>query len=306
MPRRADPDGVLDVDRGPAGLYTKTAVFVPPQVASARVETRAGLRELDTMTEGLAGLTRQQRDRERIMPRDTLAPLGDPRMQRPLPALGQVRRPFSSRQKKARSKTRLLVEDSLPAVQYAAQKRLVTDPAQWQAVNDALSEHVGDVQALPDRDQVEVRRIDRAIQAYERRNNRGHVVYCNVAMPFQRSPAELQRFVAQHFTAGDRLAFDRYTVGTHQLHETTWHAPGGAGSQVAVFEIHTRRGAYQGHSDSRDDTAHLLPRGMEFEVVGVGQGSWLAPDGTTGTRTVIQLRDITPEPAPVTKGRQAR
>ena len=64
----------------------------------------------------------------------------------------------------------------------------------------------------------------------------------------------------------------------------------------AVFEISTRRGVYLGHSDSQDNTAHLLPRGMAFEVIGTHEATWRAPDGTSGTRVVVQLRDITPEP----------
>ena len=66
---------------------------------------------------------------------------------------------------------------------------------------------------------------------------------------------------------------------------------------MAVFEIQTRRGAYLGHSDSQDRTDHLLPRGMEFEVVGTHEATYRAPDATTGRRMVIQLRDVTPEPA---------
>ena len=36
--------------------------------------------------------------------------------------------------------------------------------------------------------------------------------------------------------------------------------------------------------------------GLEFEVVGVQEASYRSPDGTTGTRMVVQLRDVTPEP----------
>ena len=65
---------------------------------------------------------------------------------------------------------------------------------------------------------------------------------------------------------------------------------------MAVFELQTRRGAYLGQSDKKDNTQHLLPRGLEFEVVGVQEASYRSPDGTTGTRMVVQLRDVTPEP----------
>lgn len=106
------------------------------------------------------------------MPRSTAAVLGHPRMQRPPPAAGDVGVPFSSRQKKARSKTRLLAQGSLPTARCEAQRRLMTSPQRWRRVNDALSEHAGDTAALVGRDQEDLRRVDRSIQACERRNDR--------------------------------------------------------------------------------------------------------------------------------------
>ncbi len=297
MPRRRDPDYVVDPDRGSGSVGAKLADIVSPESAQSRGEARAGLRDLDSMTEAMPGLTRQQRDRERISPRATTAELGHPRMQRSLPTADQERVPFSSRQKKARSKTRIGVQGQLPAAQYQAQRALMTNPRRWHELNDALSENTGDVQALSDAQQQVVRRVDRSIQAYERSNDRGHVIYANVAMPYQINHSNLAAFVEHNFHAGDQISFDRYTAGTHQLHETTRYAAGDTAGRVAVFEIATRRGVYLGHSDSQDNTAHLLPRGMEFEVVGSHEATWRSPDGSTGTRVVIQLRDITPEPA---------
>lgn len=297
MPRQSNPDYVVDPDRGRSTTAAKQADILSPDTAEGRAETRGGLRDLDAMTEALPGLNRQQKDRERLMPRSTTADLAHPKMQRPLPAAADVREPFSSRQKKARSKTRIDVQGALPMTQYDAQRRLVTDPGRWGRLNDALSDNVGDLQELDDADQQQLRRVDRSIQAYERSNDRGHVVYANVAMPPQINHTNLQAFVDHNFKPGERVAFDLYTVGTHQLHETSRHAAGDVAGRVAVFEIQTRRGAYLGHSDSRDDTAHLLPRGMEFEVIGTHRATWRAPNGTTGTRTVVQLRDVTPEPA---------
>lgn len=297
MPRRSHPDYVVDPDRGSSTTAAKQAAIVSPGTAGERTETRGGLRDLDAMTEGMPGLNRQQKDRERLAPRATTAELAHPRMQRPLPTAADVREPFSSRQKKARSKTRIDVQGGLPMTQYDAQRRLVTDPAQWGRLNDALSDNVGDLQELDDADQQQLRRVDRSIQAYERSNDRGHVVYANVAMPSQINHTNLQAFIDRNFEPGDRLAFDRYTVGTHQLHETSRHAAGDVAGRVAVFEIQTRRGAYLGHSDSQDDTAHLLPRGMELEVIGTHRATWRDSTGATGARTVVQLRDVTPEPA---------
>ena len=296
MPRRRDPDYVVDPDRGSGSVGAKLADIVSPDTAASRENVRVGLRELDAMTESMPGLRRQQRDRERISPRATTAELGHPRMQRPLPSADQERTPFSSRQKKARSKTRVSVQGNLPAAQYQAQRALMTSPRRWAELNDALSDNAGDVQALTDTQQQTVRRVDRSIQAYERSNDRGHVIYANVAMPYQINHSNLRAFAEHNFQPGDRLSFDRYTAGTHQLHETTRYAAGDTAGRVAVFEISTRRGVYLGHSDSQDNTAHLLPRGMAFEVIGTHEATWRAPDGTSGTRVVVQLRDITPEP----------
>lgn len=302
MPRQGNPDFVVDADRGSGTLATKAAEIVDADSAADRVETRGGLRELDAMTEGLPGLTRQQRDRERILPRGTVGELGHPKMQRPLPAAEDERVPFSSRQKKARSKSRLAAQTALPTAQYEAQRDLVVSARRWRGTNDSLSRYAGDIQELPDRELQQIKRVDRSIQTYEKHNDRGHVIYANVAMPAQINHSNLEGFVANNFQAGDQVAFDRYTIGTHQLHETSKHAAGDTGGRVAVFEIQTRRGAYLGHSDSRDDTSHLLPRGMEFEVLGTHPAVYRRPDGTTGSRTVIQLRDTTPEPDTSTGG----
>jgi hypothetical protein len=296
MPRRADPDYVVDPDRGHSLTSTKMAALLAPETAEGRAQSRAGLRELDSMTEGMPALSRQQKDRERLMPRAATADLGHPRMQRPLPAPAQPRVPFSSRQRKARSKTRVLVQGELPTTQYQAQRRLMTDPQRWQRLNGELSDNAGDLQALAETDQQYLRRVDRSIQAYEQQNGRGHVIYTNVAMPSPINHSNLRAFVTRNFRPGDRIAFDRFTFGTHQLHETSRDAAGDTAGRVAVFEIQTRRGAYLGHSDSRDDTAHLLPRGLHLEVVGAHEATYSAPDGTTGRRVVVQLRDITPEP----------
>lgn len=297
MPRRGDPDFIVDSDRGSGSVGAKLADIISPDTADTRESARVGLRDLDAMTEAMPGLSRQQRDRERISPRAATAELGHPRMQRPLPSPEQERIPFSSRQKKARSKTRISVQGNLPAAQYQAQRSLMTSPRRWGELNDALSDNTGDVQALSEAQQQTVRRIDRSIQAYERHNDRGHVVYANVAMPYQINHSNLRGFVEHNFQPGDQISFDRYTAATHQLHETTQYAAGDTAGRVAVFEISTRRGVYLGHSDSQDNTAHLLPRGMALEVVGTHEATWRGPDGSTGTRVVVQLRDITPEPA---------
>lgn len=290
--RRVDPDYVLDPDRGSSAVAsTKQAEALRPEVHSDRKDDRAGARELDQAVEQMPGLNRQQRDRERAVPRDTTGELGHPRMARALPAAAEVRRPLSSRQRKARSVTKLAVQDRLPDTQHAALSRLVGQPQRWQDLNDALSDVTGDAQALEDDQRAAVQRVDRAVQAYERSNNRGHVVYANVQMPPAINRSNLDPFVRHNFKTGTVLEFDRFTAGAHNLHQVE---PGEQHAQrTAVFEIQTRRGMYLGRSDSVDDTAHLLPRGMRLRVAGTHLAHYQRPDGSTGQRHVIQLTDIT-------------
>lgn len=290
--RSTDPDGgrVLDPDRGRSSTSAKVAQFTGATDAFAREQDRAGFRDLDSRTEALPGLNRQQRDRARIYPRATTADLRHPRMERTLRDQHELRLPLSSRQKKARSVARRAVAARLPHTQYNAQRRLVTKPEQWQRINDQLSDTIGDIDALDERDQQQIRRIDRSIQAYERVNDRGHVVYANVQMPPAINRSNLLEFTEHSFQAGDLIAFDRYTAAAHQLHEVAVPDPAG---RTAVFEIQTRRGIYLGGSDSVDNTGHLLPRGLELEVAGVHEISYRQPDGTTGRRVAIQLIDVT-------------
>lgn len=295
MPKRYT-DAVLELDsdrRGSSALSRRRAVLDDIDRVLDRAHTRAGQRDLDQRVEMLPGLSRMRRDKERINPRATVAPAQHPRMLRELPAADQVRVPFSSRQKKARSKTRREVQAQMPTSTFRAYKRMLSEPGRWRRINDALSAAVGDIQALDEADQAEVRRIDRAIQTYERANGRGHVIYTNVVMPRMVNHTSLRPFVERYYQPGDVVEFDRYTVGEHQLHEASRYAGPEASERVAVFEIATRRGQYVGQSDSLDNTAHLLPRGMRLQVVGTHEATYQAPDGTTGTRMVIQVRDIT-------------
>lgn len=294
MPRKGHPDYAVDPDRGSSASPVKNALLVDVDTYQDRAATRAGLRDLDSMTEGLSGLTRMQKDRERLFPRGTNADLADPRMRRRLPSASQQRAPLSSRQRNERSKDRRAAQATMPRTQLRAQRDLVTQPERWRDLNDQLSANTGDVQALSEKDQEQVRRIDRAIQSYERHNDRGHVLYSNVRMPYYINHQNLQGFLQNNFTAGDRVAFDRFTHATHQMHETAGYVTDPDG-RVAVFELQTRRGAYLGQSDKKDNTQHLLPRGTEFEVVGVQEVSYRSPDGSTGKRMVVQLRDVTPE-----------
>ena len=77
MPRKGHPDYAVDPDRGSSASPTKNARLVDLDEHQDRAASRSGLRDLDAMTEGMSGLTRMQKDRERLFPRGTTADLGD-------------------------------------------------------------------------------------------------------------------------------------------------------------------------------------------------------------------------------------
>lgn len=289
--RSADPDGyVLETGRrGAADLTATGAALVDPGEFGAREETRAGARDLDRRLEAMPGLTRQRRDRERAMPRDVTAAAGHPRTVRELPEPDSVRRPLSDRQRRMRSADKRAAQDAMPDTQYRALGQLVTDPAHRTRLNNALSDAAGDVQELPDAYRTAVQRTDRAIAQYEHANTRGHVVYANLEMPDAVPAGHTLRVLREYFQPGTVISFDRFTGAAHQLHEIEpAHDPGG----VPAFEIQTRRGIYLGRSRSADDTTHVLPRGLRTSVVSVHEAAYLRPDGTRGTRPVIQLIDL--------------
>lgn len=291
VPRSADPDGhVLDADRGRSTPGVKQAQMIGRTEGRDREDTRAGARELDDMVEAMPGLSRMQRDRERAMPRPTPAEVPYPVMARRLPEPDAVRVPLSSRQRKARSKAKRAAQERLTGTQYAAVHELISAPQTWDRINAALSDAAGDAGALDDGTRQRIQRIDRAVQVFEAHNDRGHVVYANVKMPAAINRSNLGGFVRNQFAVGTGVHFDRYTGGRHTLHEL--EDPQIPADRTVVFEMQTRRGAYLGHSDGVDDTGHLLPRGMRFTVVGTHEARYRRPDGTEGTRHVVQLVDV--------------
>lgn len=284
------PDGgVVDVDRGSGDVSTKLAAVVSVEDARERRDTRAGARDLDATVESMPGLNRQQRDRERSTPRSVPGDVPDPRMERTLPAAGAMRVPMSARQRGARSVTKGIVQDSLPATQFTAVDQMITDSGHWRRTNDALSDAAGDVQQLDDTQMARVQRVDRAIMAYERASNRSHVVYANVRLPPAINASNMDGFARNTFPAGTEVCFDRFTAGAHNLHQM--ERTDRDADRTAAFEIQTRRGAYLGRSTSSDNTSHLLPRGLQLRVVGTHTARYTRPDGTIGQRQIIQLTD---------------
>lgn len=291
-------DGPLDVDRGSSAVSTKRAEWVPADEYEQRAAERLGALEQDQMVETMpakSGMTRTGRDSLRAYPRATTAELGHPQKERLLPEPDSIRHDLSSRQKKARSQIKLETQRRMPQTQYDSVDQTISDPVQWRRLNNELSDVTGDAVLLSDRNQKTAHRIDRAIQAYERGNDRGHVVYANVRLPRSINSSNIDGFVQHQFPDEAVVAFDRYTGCSHTMHQTSGDAIDN--ERTAVFEIQTRRGMYLGRSDSLDDTAHLLPRGMRLRVAGAHNGRYTRPDGTEGRRVIIQLIDDTPTTA---------
>nr|WP_296774173.1 hypothetical protein [Rhodococcus sp. (in: high G+C Gram-positive bacteria)] len=277
---RLDPE--VGHGTSPAG---KKAGYRPTEVYNDRGQDRRSARELDRMVEEQR-FTRARKDLERAFPRARV-PDVDARKARPLPIPDSIRLPPSSRQRKARSVNKRTAQDQLPASGYKATAQLITEPENWSAVGAALTDVRGDAQHLDEKTRAHVQRIDRAIQTAEQNNDRGHVVYCAVTVPHE-LPVDAKNLPSTLQT-GSRLDFDRFTMATHAIHELDPIL----GDTEVVFEMETTRGMYLGRSDSLDDTSHLLPRGMQWEVASTHQGRYRRPDGTLGRRTIVQLRDVT-------------
>ncbi len=263
----------------------KPAGYRPTATYNDRAQERDSARDLDRMVED-AEFTRARKDLERAFPRATVPEVSE-RKRRELPIPDSIRLPPSSRQRKVRSVNKHRAQSALPKVGYTAVQTLVSDLERWSTVGEALSTARGDAQQLEEKMRSQVQRVDRAIQTAERFNDRGHIVYCAVTLPHA-VPQEAVNLPST-LQPGSCLDFDRHTMATHAIHQLDQTL----GKRDVVFEIETGRGMYLGRSDSVDDTAHLLPRGMRFEVVSAGEGRYRRPDGSIGRRMIVQLRDIT-------------
>lgn len=279
---RLDPEA--GISNTPAA---KPAGYRPAASYDDRADERDGARELDRMVEDTE-FTRARKDLERAFPRTTVPEVSE-RKRRELPIPDSIRQPPSSRQRKVRSVNKNRAQTQLPKVGYTAVQNLITDPDRWDEVGGALSRARGDAQQLEEKMRSQVQRVDRAIQTAERFNDRGHIVYAAVRLPHT-APHEAVNLPST-LQPGSRLEFDRHTMTTHTVHELDQTLT----ERDVVFEIDTGRGMYLGRSDTVDDTTHLLPRGMRFEVVSSGPGRYRRPDRSIGERMIVQLREITVE-----------
>lgn len=287
-PNREVPVAV-DVEGGVISARdVKAAREVAQDAMTEREFQRLANRVVDELRDDDTVLTRAARDRDRATPRDA-SHVDSDRLRSELPVREEFRETLSGRQRKLRSAVKNKVMAAAPASQHAAIGSMLTaeDPAEWRRINGGLHHAAGDVQQLADADRAKVQRVDRAIQSYERLNDRTHRVYVAVDLPDTVADVTKPEDLPDSLQPGSTIAFDQFTLTRHNLHET----PGHDSSRHVVFEVVTSRGMYLGRSDSVEDTTHLLPRGMQFDVASAEHVAYATRSGGFDERLVIQLRE---------------
>lgn len=284
-----EPTVAVDVE---GGVISAREVKAAREVAEDAMTERAFQRLANQITDEARDddttLTRATRDRDRATPRD-VSHVDSNRLRGELPAREEFREILSGRQRKIRSAVKHRVMAAAPASQHAAIGSLLTneDPSEWRRINEGLHHGAGDVQQLADTDRAKVQRLDRAIQSYERLNDRTHRVYVAAKLPDTHRDITKPSDLPATLQPGATVAFDQFTLTRHNLHET----PGHDSSRHLMFEVVTSRGMYLGRSDSMEDTTHVLPRGMQFDVVSAEHVAYATRSGSFNERVVLQLKE---------------
>lgn len=163
-------------------------------------------------------------------------------------------------------------------------------------LNEALRDVDGDPRQLPEPLRRLQRDTDLTIRVAERANTREHTVYVAADMSGlpgdtpQQKVATARRMVDAGTGA---YAVQGYMVGSLDMGE----AVNDGNDAEIVLEVKTCSGIYLGNSDgSTRDATHLVGRNRYLMPYAVQEGvPYLRSDGTTGTRTVIQMQDVTPD-----------
>lgn len=287
-PNREQPV-VVDIEGGLASARDfKAAREVAVDAMTASQFHRLANKITDQARDEDSSLTRAAKDRDRATPRD-LSHVDSDRLRHQLPAREEFREALSGRQRKIRSAVKNQVMSAAPASQHRVIHSMLVDedPGEWRRINAALHRGAGDVQHLADNDRREVQRLDRAIQSFERLNDRTHRVYVAAQLPDTHRDVAKPEDLPANLQPGSTVAFDQFTLTRHNLHET----PGHDSSRHLVFEVVTARGMYLGRSDTVEDTTHLLPRGMHFDVVSAEHVAYATQSGGFNERLVLQLRE---------------
>lgn len=275
---------------GPAKHDTK-AKFEP----QASLDEKQAVRDTaSTAAEAMAEqMPMPSVDARREVPR-TITDAQNPRFNRQLPAPAAVRKMLSSRMKKDYSVKKNTWVRGMPKTRTDAMRRVMSDPEMLEVANSALREELGmrsQISTPGVRRRIEA--TDRAIQDFERTNNREHIVYATLMAPEDSGESREQLREALNSMTADSSAagtmtFDGYIPASHSLGNIENRAD-------IVMEIQTRSGAYLGTSDSTDNADHVVGRGRRLKPLGVHQAEYVAQDGKTRKRWVVQMRDVTDE-----------
>lgn len=218
----------------------------------------------------------------------------NPRKSRRLPSPSAERQMLSSNMKKEHNKTKRGWVEEMPKSHYQAMKRTMSNRQMLEGLNRELNGVVGMRSELPPATQRRVREIDRSIQSFEAQNEREHVVYTTLKSPKDHGNSRnalrrrLETMSESQDSESSGITFDSYIPASHSI-GTLSDGPD------MVMEIRTKSGAYLGTSDTTPDASHLVGRGRVLRPVSVHEASFVKPDGSRGSRTVVQMDDVTPD-----------
>ena len=163
-------------------------------------------------------------------------------------------------------------------------------------LNTHLRHADGDSRRMPKNLQRRQQDIDLTIRVAERANTREHTVYVAADLTGMPGKTPRQKIAkARKMIQQDKGAYavQGYMVGSLDMGE----AVNEGNDAEIVLEVKTCSGIYLGNSDgSTRDVTHMVGRNRYLMPYAVQEGvPYLRSDGTTGTRTVIQMQDVTPD-----------
>lgn len=275
--------------------YTRDTEFSTEAAEREREDVRQDARATaEALRENLSERTAEARMEVPTVRTESL----NPRKSRRLPSPSSERQLLSSNMKKDYNKAKRGWVEGMPKSHYQAMKRTMSNRKTLEGVNRALNGAVGMRSELKPATQRRVREIDRAIQSFESANEREHIVYTTLKSPRDHGNSRnaLRRRLEEMTQNGEgaTITFDSYIPASHSM-GTLQDGPD------IVMEVRTKSGAYLGTSDTTPDASHLVGRGRVLRPVSVHEASYVKADGTRGTRTVVQMDDVTPD-GPRTEG----
>lgn len=233
-------------------------------------------------------MTLSEADARREVPRlrdDNINSRKDKKLKGP----AATRNMLSSRQKKEYSRTKNAWVKKIPNNRRIAVNQITNSPENLEQLNRALRDVHGTRSELPDGIHRHASNLDRAIQAYERTNDRQHIVYSTLRAPKEHGNSRVALRKWLESNSGDErgdLTFDGYIPSTHSMGNINQE-------KDIVMEIRTRSGAYLGESDSTPNADHLMGRGRTLRPMAVNDVEYIDANGNTKTRTIVQMEDVT-------------